>query len=559
MMMSRSPSLTLAAVSTLVLSLPAGAAGVGLSGADLLLRGTQKDAPAGAGSTPASASDVTQSISQFKLDDPFSVQLYSAWQAERSKLPPEVNHWVVLQLKQDFEGAAHLWSGIEKQLSSSFMTTARLAQLRAMIRLGLVQTGIENWMEMLSHAPAMWARPGEPAALISALESSWTQLLGAPLDQVLFERGFSAPAELVTALSKLDPKSLPSIATVQAAASLRKGEQGRALLDLLPAKHAYKLPLAQTVALALARKGDLASAAMTLKTHAEPALEAQGNLLKVSSHLLQIARFLFQAGLWEESETYLRKIPNSAPEFLSAREELAWVLLRRGDVTNLRGEVASLSTPATRSEFHPELPVVRAVSNLKLCSFGAVERDFAEFQSNYGQWARRIEQALASNEVPAPQAKDAFTQASERRAQVLSEENTRLSELHARSLQSSLPSVVGEQAHWKKAGELMAARAEWAKKSVQAEYRRQWKNQKTMLSEAIRKLRFVKIELLHQVRTLSAAKPDAPTRDVISTSQAAPRGAEGQIVFPLDGVLWPDELFRIQGIVEQRCLKGLTK
>jgi hypothetical protein len=559
MMMSRSPSLTVAAVSSLLLSLPATAVGSGLSGADLLLRGTQKDAPAGLGSMPRAASDAAQSISEFKLDDPFSVQLYSAWQSERSKLPPEVNHWVVLQLKQDFEGASHLWGGIEAQLPSTFMTPARLAHLRAMIRLGLVQTGIENWMEMLSQAPAMWVKPGEPAALVSALESSWSQLLGRSLDQALLERGFSAPAELDTALSKLDPKSLPSIATLQAAASLRKGEQGRALLDLLPPKHAYKLPLAQTVALALARKGDLASAAMTLKSHAEPALEAQGNLLRVSSHLLQIARFLFQAGLWEESETYLRKIPNSAPEFLPAREELAWVLLRRGDVANLRGEVASLSTPATRTEFHPELPIVRAVSNLKLCSFGAVERDFADFQSTYGNWARRIEQALASSEVPTPQSKDAFTQASERREQTLADESRRLSELHARSLQSSLPSVVGQQAHWKRAGEQISARVEAAKKSVQGEYRRQWKNQKAMLSEAIRKLRFVKIELLHQVRTLSMAQPGAPTTDVISTSQAAPRGAEGQIVFPLDGVLWPDELFRILGVVEQRCLKGLKK
>jgi tetratricopeptide (TPR) repeat protein len=556
-MRSRKPAM-IAAVSSLLLALPAGAAG-GLSGADLLLRGTQKTAPAGAGSTPSASTDAVQSISEFKLDDPFSVQLYSAWQAERSQLPPEVSHWVTLQLKQDFEGASHLWSGIEKQLPSSFITTARLTHLRAMIRLGLVQTGMESWMEMLTQASGMWTKPGQPVALASALESSWTQLLGKPIDQALFERGFSAPAELDNALAKLDPKSMPSIATLQAAAALRKGEQGRALLDLLPAKHAYKLPLAQTVALALARKGDLASAAMTLKSHAEPALEAQGNLVKVSSHLLQIARFLFQAGLWEESETYLRKIPNSAPEFISAREELAWVLLRRGDVTNLRGEVASLSTPATRTEFHPELPVVRSISNLKLCSFGAVERDFADFQSTYGAWAKRIEQALASSEVPAPQSKDAFTQASERRAQVLAEESRRLSELHARSLQSSLPSVVGQQAHWMKAGELMATRTEVAKKSVQAEYRRQWKNQKTMLSEAIRKLRFVKIELLHQVRILAATAPAGATTDVVSTSQAAPRAAEGQIVFPLDGVLWPDELFRIQGVVEQRCLKGLTK
>ena len=557
MISARRPAIA-AAGSVFFVALQTAAAG-GLSGADLLLRGTQKTAAPTAAGAPVHAIEAAPSISEFKLDDPFSVQLYSTWQAERGQLSPEVNHWMTRVLRQEDEPAAHLWSAVEKQLPANFVLPARLAHLRGLVRLGLVQTGIENWMDLLAAAPGAWTAPGKPSALVSALEASWTQVLGAPMDQRLFERGFSAPAELDHAFSRLDPKSLPSIATIQASAALRRGEQGRALLELLPSKHAYKIPLSRTVALALARRGDLASAATVLKVHAEPALEARGDLLQVSSHLLQIGRFLFQAGLWEEAEVYFRKIPNSSPEFLSAREELAWVLLRRGDVANLRGEVASLSTPATREEFHPELPVVRAISNLKLCSFGAVQRDFADFQSTYGSWARRIEAALASAEVPAPAAKDEFTASVERSAAALGAEASRLAVLHARSLESSLPSVVGVQAHWQKAAEMMAARSESAKKRIQAEYRRQWKNQKSMLGEAIRKLRFVKVELLHQVRTLASASPSGGATDAISTSQAAPRAADGQVVFPLDGVLWPDELFRIQGVVEQRCLKGREK
>jgi len=529
------------------------------SGADLLLRGVQ--GKSGAVTTESNANsasnDALSSLKDFQLNDPFAIQLYSSWQAVRGQLPPELNHWVNLVLKNEREQAAHLWGSIEKQLPSSFSNEARLAHLATLAHLGLSQTAVDGWVDYLTTASGAWTQPAKPAAITAAFESSWPQILGGTLDQVMAERGILLSPEQERSIFALDAKSLPSIATIQAQASLRKGEQGRALLDLLPPKHAFKLPLAQTVALTLARKGDLASAAMTLKTHAEAALESQGNLTKVSAHLLQIARFLFQAGMWEEAEAYLRKIPNTAPEFLNAREELAWILLRKGDVQNLRGEVASLSSPGTAAQFQPELPVVRAISNLKLCSFGAVQKDFNDFQTTYGAWAKRIESALAATPVPAPESRDAFTQAAERRVSALNEEASRLAGLFSRSIQSGLPSVVGQQSHWKKTEEKIAGRVEWSKKIVQAEYRRQWKNQKMMMGEAIRKLRFVKIELLHQMNVLAQA--ESKSQDRISLSQAAPISSEGQVVFPLDGVLWPDEFFRIQGVVEQRCLKGISR
>ncbi|MBU6376245.1 MAG: hypothetical protein KGQ59_09640 [Bdellovibrionales bacterium] len=532
------------------------------SAADLLLKGTKQSAPLPLeqAQNGGPVRGDLPSIDQYKLDDPFSVQLFSVWQSQKSQLPPEVNHWINLQLKSEFEAASHLWGGIEKQLPPSFALAAKLAHLRALLSLGLFQTTVESWVQVLAHAPGVWISSAKPSPLIQAFDASWSKWLGKSFDQYVFESGFSVPADVNAQLSQLNPRALASIGTLSAAGALRKGDQGRALLEALPSSNFYKLPLAHTVSLGYARKGDLGAAAQILKIHAESALEAQGNLLKVSSYLLQIARFLFQAGLWDEAEGYFRKIPTAAPEFLSAREELAWVLLRKGDVQNLRGEVASLSTAGTRDSFHPELPVVRAISNLKLCSFGAVQRDFGDFQDRYGAWAQRIESALNSSSIPAPFAKDSFTLGAEKRAEVLSVEASRLGGLHTRSLESGLPSVVGRQSHWKLAHESILNREQAALKQIQVEYRRQWKNQKALLSEAIRKLRFVKVELMNQMRVLAAAPAtDGGVKDAVSTSQAAPRPGDGRLVFPLDGVLWPDEFFRIQGVVEQRCLKGLAR
>jgi len=526
-----------------------------ISAADLLLKRASHGS-----SAPVPAPEMVRSTAEFKLNDPFAVQFYSEWQANHLQLPPEVNHWATLLLKEQFEEATHLWGGIEKQLPVSFLVPARLAHFRALGRLGLVQAAVESWMEFLAHSPSGWMASGKPVAAVFAFDASWTQILQQPLDQLLFRRGFLVSPELQISFSKLNPRLLSSIPTLQAVGFLRKGEQGKALLEVLPPGHAFKLPLAQTVALGLAKRGDLAAAASTLKVHAEAAVEETRDLKKLSSHLLQIARFLFQAGLWEESETYYRKIPNSTPEFMSAREELAWVLLRKGNTTHLRGEVVSLSTPGSKDTFHPEVPVVRAISNLKLCSFGGVQKDFMEFQQNYGPWAKKVETALAQPETPSPEQKDTFTQQSEERTRFLASELHRLTGFYNRSVQSGLPSVVGRQSHWKKWVDTLSIRLELSKKITQSEYRRQWKNQKALLAEAIRKMRFIKVELLHQMRVFSRE----PTlskggMDSVSLTQAAPEASEGQVVFPVDGVLWPDEFFKIQGQVEQRCLKGISK
>src|SRR5262249_32739289 len=152
-------------------------------------------------------------------------------------------------------------------------------------------------------------------------------------------------------------------ATLQALAALKKGEKGVAALDRLPNTNALTLPLAQTVSLALARKGDLPGAGRVLKLHVEPAMASMRNPHALARHYLWIARLLYQAGAIDGAEAYYEKIPSGTAGFLTAREELDWVWLRKGDTARLRGELATLSLSLFEDKFAPEVYLVRAISN----------------------------------------------------------------------------------------------------------------------------------------------------------------------------------------------------
>jgi len=537
------------------------------TGADLLLKSFKGKAPAKQKSAPQAEAETAQdlgieSVAQFKLNDPISVQFFSVWNDQRSELSPELNYWSRTFLKGDWEQTLHLWDSVEGRLSSAFRPAANAARLASLARLGLAQTVTEEWIDLLGSGVGT---SGEKwIAMLESTLPHWMMTAGgddpsATWDKVLMERGIILTPERQNEVMRLNATKRPSLMSLQAFAALRRGDYGQKVLTMLKDDNRLKLPLAQTVALALARKGDLASAASILKEHAEPAIEAQKDFGRVSGYLLQIARFLFQAGMWEEAESYLRKIPTSSPEFLNSREELAWILLRKGDVANLRGEVASLSALGLDTQFRPELAVVRAISNLKLCSYGAVQKDFSDFQTSNGVWAQKIDRALKAPETPAPVELDSYSRLAQLRVQGLDGEVAKLSDLHLRSLKTGTPSVVGRQSQWKRLELMMKSRLETAKKIMASEFNRQWRNQKALLSEAIRKMRFVKVELLHQMRQAIADQNKG--MDVVATTQAAPiqtsEGSSEALVFPLDGVLWPDELFKIQSQVENRCLRAL--
>ena len=501
-----------------------------------------------------SALESSAGMAGIQLDDPFRMQLFASWQMQNHQLGYDLSTWVLRVLKNDFEGAAHLWTKIEGSVPQAFAHEARSAWLYSLWKLDLAQSFVDQWID--SQNSKGYASSRAAGALDQVLAQ-------AGLDRWLSERAVALSPEQEASVKRLDTARGLHVLTLQAWGQLRQGEGALPTLKKLPLEHGLRPALAQTVALARARRGDLAGAAQVLKHELEPVLEARGDALALSAHHLQVARLLYQAGALDGAEDYYRRVPAGAPQFLKAREELTWTLLRKNEVGKLRGELATLSTGVFTETFQPEVFLVRAISNLKLCYYEEVRKDFSAFQSVNGQWAKKIDQALQAGAPPRPEWVDEFGLRAEKSFQARSIEAARLSELAKVSIQAVLPAV-GEQKHWVRLRDRMLQARDRLAQNRDAEFRRQWLSRRQVLEEAIRKMAFVKVELGSQLRELSRLENRGQVADSVQSSAAAalkqaapqvPRASAGAVqVYPQDGELWPDELFRLQSVARERCL-----
>jgi hypothetical protein len=521
------------------------------SGADALL-GNVVTQPAGAAPSKAADAKPQVTLGGIQLNDPFAMQLFTAWQSH-GKLPYDVNAWVLRILRGETRQAAHQWSAIQSQVPGDFENEAKAAWLYVLWKVDLPQSFLDQWIETASSGDFLQSRLGV------ALD----QVISPGFDAWLADHAITIAPEQVGFVRKL--ANAPGMVNLTLAAwvSLRDGDAAAQILPKLPITHRLKIPLARVAALGAARKGDLGGAGRILKTELEPAIEALHDPMELANHDLQIARLLYQAGAMDAAAEYYAKIPNQAPEYFKAREELTWVLLRQGDVSRLRGQLVTLSSPLFDGKFAPEVPLVRAISNLKLCYYDKVQKDFADFIRINTDWAHKIDAALKAENPPAPELEDPFSREAEKALAAREAEGKRLAALATESIQAVLPAV-GPQSHWVKLQARMTALTEQARKQRSQEYRRQWSNRQAVLAEAIRKMQFVKVELMSELRSLARAPGSmdgsslASAQDAIHLSQAAPvRAQPGQIVFPFDGVLWPDEMFHLRSVAQNRCLEAL--
>ncbi len=525
------------------------------------------DAPTGAdslldtlGTAPGEApKDPSRQGQGIQLKDPFTIQFFSLWQNE-PKLSYEVNAWAQKVLKGQYADASHLWTAIQRDIPGSFLSTAKAAQLYLLWNLDIPQTFFDEYVKELGNAGF-----GESRAAM-ALE----QTIAPNFDQWLYKNMPVYSPEQREIIRKVPLTRGPQFLTLQAYVLARTGEQAAEVLEKLPPGHKLKTTLAKTVMLAKARKGDLRGAAGVMKRHLEPGIEASRDTLGLSHHYLEVARLLYQAGALDGAEQFYERIPNKSPDFLRAREELLWVTLRQGNLTKLRGELASFKTGLFEDKFAPDTYVVRAISSLKLCYYDKVQEALTQFVETNQKWAKIIDTALKSDNPPAPENKDEFTRNSEESLKLRDKEIARLQVLGTESIAASLPAV-GPQKHWETAANRLKGTREMAIKAQAQEYRRQWKNQAQVLKESINKMRFVKVEYMSQVRALSQAaetspdllvKADAKEDAGKRTTEAAVKQLkteDGEIAFPFDGVVWPDEIFHIRSVAQAQCLKGIKK
>ena len=321
------------------------------------------------------------------------------------------------------------------------------------------------------------------------------------------------------------------------------------LLLRLPDTHSYYIPLVKTLALHFAREGHLGKAGSILK-------KIEVNILKstdfeaITFYHLQIARLLYQSGNLEAARKFYEKIPKGSDNFLTAREELAWILLQTGEFGILRGELRTFRTNIWKDKFLPEIHLVSAIGNLKLCFNGEVKKDISLFSKENRHWATRIEEELKKANPVKPRQQDFYIGMAEKTLFQRLEEHKALDNFAKESLTAALPAV-GVQPHWMAAKKEIELSIERAKKQKVEEYRRVWRSYRFILQEAIRKMQFVKIELMGQVSRLIRHRPDKKLKGNIKTTLVTSRNS---ITFPFDGVVWPDEMFNLQSLTKGECL-----
>lgn len=532
-----------------VLGMPAHAE----SGADLLFQ-SQKSMPL----QNEVSSQPSEIHAAFQLDDPFSSHLFSTWKTQ-SGFSYEVNAWVQFILQKKYAEAAHLWTLIEPKLPEIFQNPGKAAWLYTLWKMDLPQTFVDQWLK--AQAQTIFVKSKDNAVL--------DLIFAQDFDRYLTQNEISLTQTQIENIQKLDSARGSHILSLLAYSALRSGDRAVAIVPMLPATHSMKIALAQTAALSLAQKQDLGAAGKMMKTQLEPAIDAGKDPLALSSYYLQLARLLYQAGMLDASESYYSKIPKGTAEYLKAREEITWIYLRKGDVQKLRGELVALSMPVFKEKFAPEVPLVRAISNLKLCYYDAVSKDFQDFLAVNQKWAMKIDQALKAGEISTsdtPDTEDAFTQTASRAVARREGELSRIAQYSEDSIRVALPAV-GPQSHWLKLKEEMMMDVAWAKKTLSAEYRRQWKNQRFLLTEAIRKMRFVKVEFMSQVADLKQSRENQMAQgsnDTLRTSSASAISAPTQnsvqvktdeIAFRFDGLYWPDELFKLRSDAREQCMR----
>jgi hypothetical protein len=516
----------------------------GQSGADVLLQstGTQLD---------QSAAAVLPDNAQFKLTDPFLQTAFLEWRSA-GQLPFEVNRWFTQVLTQDFAGAAHQWTAIQSHLPANLLPVANHVWAYLAWRLDLPQTFLGAW----TNARTAGASERVTFAMSQTLGNgagAWVAKQRPQIDATLAEELLALPAPVGLELE------------LAAWAGRHRADHAARLLNLLPMGHPLSLDLASTAVLAYARKGEVGEAGKLLKRRVEPELNKRGDARELSRHYLTLGRLLFQAGALEAAEAFYARVPRGLPEFIPARAERTWGLLRLNRVGELRGELQSLSQANLRDRFLPEVSLVRAISNLKLCRYDDVATDFKGFVDSQSVWASTIRRALENPAQAKLDVPDRRIAELEGALIARNSEDAALARLGEASINATLPAV-GVQSHWKSAQSTLAAARESQSAALVREKMRFWKNREAVLTEAIRKMKFVRVEAMSQVRLANSQVPEgtpvAPktgtdaTSDTVARIQSASK--KGAQTYMFDGVYWPDEQFNLHARAVTRC-GGVSK
>lgn len=481
------------------------------------------------------------------------------WTKQQHRLPYEVNLWAQKIVEKENIDAAHLWSTVQGQVPSSFLNAARASHLYLLWKIRLPQTFFTGWISALSNpdfAASRWAR-----VLNRSLKHE--------LERWLRRNPLFLSNEQIGQLQNISNKFGPYVLTLKAWNLIGQGEQALATLKRLPKTHPLKMPLARTVLLARARANNTKGALAVLKQEFRPAVLATQSPKELSQHHLQFARIVYQSGKLKLAETIYSKIPTGSSDYKQAQEEMLWIWIRQGNLPRLRGALANFESTIFKGQFAPDRHVVRAISNLKLCYYDKVMKNIDDFVASNKRWADKIDKKLRSSSAQRKAEKDPSIRLAEAALKQNRHELRRLHWLYRDSVNAPVPAV-GKQKHWFEALRRQQRVTARAIDRRNQQVRRSWTSRQIILKTAIQRMRFVKVELRNQLRKWSrtAARPLDPelldeeattTKKQLAKQQRAVFDSnDAELVFPFDGLVWADELFKLRGVAQTACLKGMS-
>lgn len=467
--------------------------------------------------------DLTSKIQvqkQLKLDNPFVIQLFSAWKV-MGPVEMATSEWIELILDKQNEKALSLLPTINSKNNTKLAAIKQASELYLQYQTGNVQTFLNQWIELASSSHFLQTEFG------LALD----QIVGINSTKLLMEHGFYITPEISAKLKKIE--SIPSKLnySLQAMNALRSRENAVGWIGKLDESDPLRMPLAQTALLHYARDGKLGASGKIIKGIVEPILAKSNNEEELSLYFMTLGRLLYQAGALSESKKYYDLIPESSSYFLKAKTEALWAHLRERDYARTKGELATLELSMFNDKFYPEAYLVSAMANVMLCQFNESRAAINRFIEVNKVWAKEIEKNL-QDPMARPVSPNFFIA----------------------NLERAKVSILNEKIISDDQKKEMVANID---ESIKREIHSQWTNRQAMLESALYKMKFVKIELISRMRAVEMNMKIAGV-DEVKRQDAAP-ARKNQMSFPRDGALWGDELFQMSATVINKCVRGELK
>ena len=489
------------------------------SGTDLLLKDSKVNLTA----------PIIQVQKQIKLDDPFLIQFYGVWKASRI-YDQDFTQWVDLLLDKKLDEALKVSYSIKID-SKAKEEMVNATRLYLLWNLKLNQTYFNEWLSLTA----------DRKFFNSQFAHSIDQMTGPNASDWFVNNGIY--------LTSVQKEKLDTIATLnslynnsaQANFNLRSGVKGMDLIKRLPVNDKLRLRLGDSLILGYARKNELAKSAKLLKEIYEPVLANETDIEKLSSYYLLLARLLYQAKAYDASEHYYSLIPADSKKFLTAKVEKLWITMRNADLATIKGDVNTLSMSLFEDQFLPEVHLVSAMANLKLCQFKEVEDNFKNYIRVQTKYAKEIAENLQSKDPKVIDPDDYYLKSLVNVSLKLTAEKQALINLKNDSFKSQIAQLdsILEKAQIDKSKEI----------------RRKWNNREKLLEGSIRKMRFVKVEFLSMMRRLKSSLAQVRPSDSVNMKSSGIEKSN-KLVFPYDGVLFGDELFHYQSDLKNLCLRG---